>query len=316
MSAAISVASLRESGTALSSGGLAEAITKKASRQSYYTIRLLADRAQVANAYRAYAYFRWVDDQVDERGGDLLERLHFVNRQKSLLEACSRGETPAGVSAEEGMLVELILSGGDDCAGLWAYLTNMMAVMSFDASRRGRPITEHELAEYTRCLAVAVTEALHHFIGRGCAAPSGTLRYAAVTGAHITHMLRDAVEDLEAGYTNVPLEYLRACHLDPEDVHATAYVRWVESRVRVARRNLRIGLTALSQLGSRRCRLAGYAYIARFLAVLNAIERDEFRLRPSYPERRGLRGAAAMIGCWLEMLSRQPGARADEWVSE
>ncbi len=40
-------------------------ITKAASKQTYYTIRFLVDRERVADAYRAYAYFRWVDDTLD-----------------------------------------------------------------------------------------------------------------------------------------------------------------------------------------------------------------------------------------------------------
>ena len=44
---------------------LASAITKVASRQTYYTIRFLVDRERVDDAYRAYGYFRWVDDVID-----------------------------------------------------------------------------------------------------------------------------------------------------------------------------------------------------------------------------------------------------------
>ncbi len=44
---------------------LAAKITKAASRQTYYTIRLLVDRNLVDDAYRTYAYFRWVDDALE-----------------------------------------------------------------------------------------------------------------------------------------------------------------------------------------------------------------------------------------------------------
>ena len=43
----------------------ASSITKAASKQTYYTIRFLVDRERVDDAYRAYAYFRWVDDVLD-----------------------------------------------------------------------------------------------------------------------------------------------------------------------------------------------------------------------------------------------------------
>jgi hypothetical protein len=44
---------------------LASSITKAGSYQTYYTIRFLVDRERVDDAYRAYAYFRWVDDVLD-----------------------------------------------------------------------------------------------------------------------------------------------------------------------------------------------------------------------------------------------------------
>ena len=46
----------------------ASSITKAASKQTYYTIRFLVDRERVEDAYRAYAYFRWVDDVLDAIG--------------------------------------------------------------------------------------------------------------------------------------------------------------------------------------------------------------------------------------------------------
>ena len=44
---------------------IASSITKAASKQTYYTIRFLVDRERVDDAYRAYGYFRWVDDTLD-----------------------------------------------------------------------------------------------------------------------------------------------------------------------------------------------------------------------------------------------------------
>ena len=55
-----------------------------------------------------------------------------------------------------------------------------------------------------------------------------------------------------------------------------------------ARTAFKAGEAYLTQVRNLRCRLAGYAYIARFMPVLDAIERDEFRLRPAYPESKSL----------------------------
>lgn len=64
-----------------SSESLATGITKSASKQTYYTIRFFADRDRAADAYKAYGYFRWVDDVIDAEVGSSAERIAFANRQ-------------------------------------------------------------------------------------------------------------------------------------------------------------------------------------------------------------------------------------------
>ena len=273
---------------------LAEAITRLASKQTYYTIHFLADRDLMADAYRAYAYFRWVDDQIDQSGMEKRERLIFVEKQKSLIDQCYRGEWPRHLSDEESMLVELIHSKHGKRSGLQSYIRNMMAVMSFDAERRGRLICEAELNQYTHSLAVAVTEAMHYFIGHGSRSPQGQTRYQAVTAAHITHMLRDTLDDAEAGYFNIPREVVESQRIDPRDAHSEPYRNWIKSRVALARACFKSGRGYLAQVENARCRAAGFAYAARFERVLSAIEQDEYRLRSAYPECKSLASAAWM----------------------
>jgi phytoene/squalene synthetase len=277
-----------------SSQSLAAAITKSASKQSYYTIRFFADRERVADAYRAYGYFRWVDDVLDAESGTMFETAAFISRQQSLLEACYRGETPDDLCAEEWMLVDLVRNDTEENSGLQAYLRNMMGVMIFDARRRGQLITQTELSEYSRMLATSVTEALYYFIGHGDPSPCPEVRYLAVTAAHITHMLRDTYEDIEAGYFNIPREVLQGHGMAPGDVENQAYREWVIKRVHLARRYFDMGRECMAQVKNLRCRLAGYAYTARFEWVLRAIEREDYNLRPDYSERKSLRA-----GMWM-----------------
>lgn len=273
---------------------LAAAITRAASRQTYYTIRFLVDRDLMADAYRAYGYFRWVDDQLDQNGIGKRERLIFVERQKSLMEQCYRGESPRQPLAEESLLVELIRSERGKRSGLQSYIRNMMAVMSFDAGRRGQLISESELNQYTHSLAVAVTEAMHYFIGHGSRSPQDQTRYQAVTAAHITHMLRDTLDDVEAGYFNIPREVVEAYRIDPRDAHSEPYRNWIKSRVGLARACFQSGQGYLAQVENARCRAAGFAYAARFETVLSAIEQDDYRLRSAYPECKSPMSAAWM----------------------
>lgn len=269
---------------------LSASITWRASKQTYFTIRLLVDKDRVRDAYRAYGYFRWLDDRLDQAALDWPARIAFVERQQSLVERCYRGERPRYLSDEEELLVRLVHSDTERHSGLQIYIRQMMAVMNFDARRRGQLVAAADLEQYTRWLATGVTEAMHYFIGHGSRSPQGEGRYLAVTAAHITHMLRDTLEDAEAGYFNIPRETVDSCGLDPRDVRSAAYRAWVRGRVHLARRLFAEGRTYLSQVESLRSRLAGYAYMARFESVLDAIEREGYQLRAAYPERKSLLG--------------------------
>jgi phytoene/squalene synthetase len=265
---------------------LAVSITRSASMQTAYTIRFLADRDLMSDAYKAYAYFRWVDDSIDQESLPREDRLDFINRQSALIIDFSKGVRRPDITAQENMLAELIQRAKADPEhdGLKAYIQNMMAVMTFDVGRRGRLISKRELTDYAHTLAVAVTEAMHYFIGHNSYSPTGETRYLAVTGAHITHMLRDTLEDNAAGYFNIPDEYLRANHISPMDVCSDPYRQWIKSRVELARSYFKAGRDYMAQVENTRCRLAGYAYMARFEAVLDLMEVDDFLLRANYKE--------------------------------
>lgn len=286
---------------------LAVTITGAASRQTDYTIRFLVDRQRVAEAYCAYAYFRWVDDTLDADSGTSAGRSAFLVRQQELLEACYRREPLEALSAEEQMLAALVRQDREPQSGLQAYLRNMMAVMAFDAGRRGRVISQAELDEYTHNLSSAVTEAMHYFIGHCCYSPHDEARYLAVSAAHITHMLRDTWDDLQAGYFNIPAEILEARQITPQDITSPAYCAWVRERVQLARACFQVGKTYLSRVQSWRCRLAGLAYTARFERLLDTIEGEAYVLRPQYSERKSWRAALQMA--WLMLASLATAGR-------
>ncbi len=280
---------------------LAASITKAASTQTYYTIRFLADRDRVDDAYRAYGYFRWVDDTLDAESTTGAGRSVFIERQKSLLEKCYRGVPLRDVTVEEQMLVDLIQRDPDRNSGLGSYLRNMMQVMDFDARRRGRLISQAELNAYTHWLASAVTEAMHYFIGHCCFSPHDQTRYLAVSAAHITHMLRDTFDDVRAGYYNIPREVLEANHMTPRDVKNPAYRAWVRSRVELAHSYFKAGTDYLMRVQNPRCRFAGFAYTARFEWLLDTIAREGYSLRPEYSERKSLGTGLRMS--WLTLSS-------------
>jgi hypothetical protein len=279
----------------------ASAITKAASTQTYYTIRFLVDRERVDDAYRAYGYYRWVDDILDAESISGAERNVFLERQKTLLEKCYQRETSQDANIKEKLLVELVQHDHERNNGLHVYLRNMMQVMDFDARRRGKLISQIELNEYTRELATAVMECIHYFIGHDDFAPQDETRYLAVSAAHMTHMLRDTFDDTRIGYYNVPREVLEENHIGPQNVESDAYRTWVKSRVQLAREYFHAGKEYFAQVENLRCRLACLAYVARFEWLLDTIEAEGYILRPHYNERKSAWTGVRMG--WLTLAS-------------
>lgn len=281
---------------------LAIQITRAASKQTYYTIRLLVDRELVPDAFQAYAYFRWLDDCLDANTGCTLDRKALLRRQQLLLDARYRREKLESHCAEEQMLIDLVNNDTEKDSGLQSYLRNMMAVMAFDVERRGRMISRAELAAYSQLLATAVTDALLYFIGHNCPSPHTETRYLAVQGAHIVHMLRDLLEDADNGYFNIPLETIKAANFSFQDIDHPSCRKWVHGRVETARAYFRKGREYLVRMKNFRCRLAGFAYLARFEWMASQIEKDGYRLRMDYPERKSLRAALWMLAKVLASL--------------
>jgi hypothetical protein len=135
---------------------LAATITKTASKQTYFTVRYLVDRERIADAYRAYAYFRWVDDWLDQQTMKQSERIAFVQRQIAIVECGYQSKSLPDLTLEECMLINLLQHDKEANSGLQAYVRNMMAVMAFDAKRQGHLISEKQLTNYSLHLATAV----------------------------------------------------------------------------------------------------------------------------------------------------------------
>ena len=267
---------------------LARDITRSSSKQSYYTACLLVDKDLVDDCCRAYGYFRWTDDVIDLNLLPREQRIAFIKRQKKIVERLYRGEFPDDLCPEEEIIADLIQHDRGENSGLKSFIHNFMAILEFDAQRKGKLIGQQELTWYSDCLGKAVTDAIQYFVSNGHPYPDDPNRYLAATAAHITHMLRDLVSDLDEGYINVPREYLEGHDLDPKDVENPQMRAWVKSQVELARQYFRQGKQYPDQLDVLRCKIAGYWYCTRFECVLAAIEKDGYSLRANYRERRKL----------------------------
>ncbi len=103
-------------------------------------------------------------------------------------------------------------------------------------------------------------------------------RYSAVTAAHISHMLRDAAEDVHAGYFNIPREVLEAEDISPTALTARGYRHWVRGRVALAEALFRDGKRYIRSVPCWRARLSGLVYCASFESVLGRVKRNGYSL--------------------------------------
>ena len=217
---------------------LARSITRLSSKQTYYTARLLVDRDLLSDCYRAYGYFRWADDVVDAPASSDAasestgERISFIRRQRELIDRLYRNGRPSDLTPEEEIVADLIShdDGQGQSSGLESFIRNFLAILEFDAYRKGQLISQQELTWYSDCLGKAVTDCIQHFIGNGHPYPVTDSQYVAATAAHITHMLRDMVLDTTDGYVNIPREYLGAHGIIAEDVGSPPFRDWDEEK--------------------------------------------------------------------------------------
>jgi phytoene/squalene synthetase len=278
-----------------STADLARSITWEGSKQAYFTGRLMIDRDLVDDFYRAYAYFRWVDDVIDNSAQTDRERIDFINRQRELIDGLYGNGRSNDLTSEEEMLADLIRHDRGEKSGLQSFIRKMFAIIEFDAYRKGWSIDQEELVWYASCLSKSVTDGIQYFIGNGHPYPDGDYRLSAGIGAHITHLLRDTVHDTADGFINIPAEILEAYAIRPDDVDSEPYRKWVRERVNEARQYLFEGTRYLDDLGVLRCKIAGHWYVARFEAILDTIELDDYHLRADYKERNRL-------STWLRII--------------
>jgi phytoene/squalene synthetase len=262
---------------------LAKSITWKGSKLTYLIGCIFVDRDLREDFFRAYAYFRWLDDIVDDSNTTRQDRLQFVMRQDSLIRCLFSGETWPSVDdlcPQEELLVQLTQARHHHSENLRSFVENMFAIIKFDAHRKDHTISSAELDWYSQRLARSVVDGLQYFIGNNHDYPRTENQYSAAMAAHITHLLRDTIPDIANGFINIPHDVVLEGHIQTTDHPAVR--NWVKDRVILARRHFQDGREYIRSLPVKRCQLASYLYCNQFERILNVIEHDGYIVRHSY----------------------------------
>ena len=261
---------------------LASSIVKNSSKHTYYTISLLADKNLVSSCFMAYAYFRWVDDVVDDSNKTPSEIISFITRQRDLIDLFYNGGKPDTISEKEMMLFHIINEDKEEDSFLQSYIRNFFAIIEFDSTRRNKIISEEKFAWYSQTLGKAVTDCIFYFIGNNYNYPESKRRYLAAEGAHITHMLRDYIDDISNNYFNIAKEFLDRYNIKPDSIDTQVFQQWVKDRVILARFYFKEGKKYINKLRCLRTKIAAHWYCIRFEVILDKIEKDRFLLCRKY----------------------------------
>lgn len=264
---------------------LAREITKKSGLETYYIIKFLADKHKVNDAYKAYAYFRWLDDQIDENLKNRKDKQKFIKRQKTIIELSYRRKKPAIVHPQERMITELIENDSKPNSKLKSYIMNFFSIIAFDAGRKDKIIPEKKLNWYSETIGKAATDCILYFIGNNISYTESTDQYKAASAAHIVHSLRDLKHDLKTGYINIPKEFLEKNKSDITNISDYELIPWVKNRTGLAKRYFESGKKYIKKLPNPKCKLAAILYCLRFEPLIFIIEKDKYILRENYNNR-------------------------------
>jgi phytoene/squalene synthetase len=257
---------------------LAKERAKTENSAAFYLARLLYDRGTLPLFCLGYAYFRWVDDFIDDPMHSERSCRAFITCQQKLIDAAYQGEIWSTDRIEEQMVQYLVEV--DFQERLKPYIQDMLAALVWDTRRRGQFSDRSALQAYSLALGRAYTNALQAFVTQSHVYPDAPGRYAAGTAAHLVHLLRDFVQDWEAGYYNISRQEMAEFGLDaaPFDFEGEAFRNWVRVVAQRARGLFRDGQRYLDSLQVYRCKLLGYLYCVRYEILLDQIEHQGYRI--------------------------------------
>lgn len=191
-------------------------IAKKESPKASVILDFLIDKPGRDYLNLCYSYLRWTDDIVDNPNFPVEYKKNFIEHQKDLISLSYSKESfePSGI--EEACFfhfAEYAVSSNNLL--LLEEVKNMVEAMSMDVKRlEGSGVfSSAELEHYINLMSKSVFNILYNFI----AFPGFEYREEFYLGSKFTTtalMIRDLMEDINAGFINIPEEDIDRYQLD------------------------------------------------------------------------------------------------------
>jgi phytoene/squalene synthetase len=165
--------------------------------------------------FGAYAYFRWLDDVLDNKDVSTEESINILARESFFISSLYENKSPQSKCIEEKYISFVICKDLLDNNGFRVIIDGFMSALSWDIKRKHRIPTQQELDEYSLRLGRSYYQCLVFGLdfhpSDKCFKDVGEICGVA---AHLAHILRDFFFDLSIGYVNISQEDVTKYHID------------------------------------------------------------------------------------------------------
>lgn len=188
---------------------------KSKNRFTYIFWNLFFSRDQIPVLFLTYAFFRWLDDMVDENSNSIEFSKLLIDREVNNLVSLYAGIDVVPEYDEENYLIAVVKNDLQKEEILRKIIEDFFSAISWDLRRRNSIPEQCELNRYSYLLGQSYSQGM--VIGLGYKSYDPRFihigEYCGVA-AHLTHLMRDLFIDLDLGYINISKEDVDKYHID------------------------------------------------------------------------------------------------------
>lgn len=235
-------------------------------------------RSRRNTLFRAYEYFRWVDDYIDDKKTLTKDAKRLLSREIRLISTLYSHKPITPTYIFEEYISSVISEDYENRNGMQEIINGFFCALSWDVRRRNRIPTAKELTSYSQYLGCSYSQGITYGLNYH---PTDS-RFLEVSNncgvaAHITHMLRDFFIDLEIGYINISKEDIEKYHINlssnRQDLKM-ALSPWCKDQFLKTQNLFNQGLNSINKLPGFRARFAFRLISIRYLLILKKVKRD------------------------------------------
>lgn len=211
---------------------LAESIAKERSPKAKFILDHTVKKNKRGYLNLSYAYLRWVDDYVDDPKNEIMNKKIFIERQNFLIDSFMKNEEVEFQNTEETFLYHFIrFAKQNEEELIISALKNMIDSIEMDVRRlQGDGIfSASELELYVRKQSKALYDIIIYFF-----LPKKYHDIKNTQGRYQARafILRDIVEDIDAGLINISLEDIQKFNLDLSSIRAKENLEpWIKEEL-------------------------------------------------------------------------------------